>query len=292
MSTPTRPAPSRRVLAVILSILNAGAGHVALGYPMRGVLWLAASFISTILCLAAILLSAPHPFWIIVVVVVSIRLSSIVVTVRSPLMDVSLGKAKAGILIVLMFVLMEFTSVLATTLIEAKRSPSESMYPGIWVGDHFYSSRKFLKLGRGDVILFEYPKDRSKLFSKRIVGVAGDTVQMIDGQLILNGVPVSRRLTDESCARNSRCKVWNETLDGKSYRVMRLFDTGGNAPDFGPTTITPGHVFVLGDNRDNSLDSRFWGALPVDLVKGNPLFVYWSSDESGIHWNRINQRIN
>jgi signal peptidase I len=194
--------------------------------------------------------------------------------------------------IVLLVAIGESASYVGQRLMPSFGDSQGSMYPTIQTGDRFYSSRISLKMGRGDVITFEYPLDRSKVFIKRIVGVAGDTVQMIDGQLILNGVPTKRERTDEPCVLNSRCKVWRETLDGKSYRVARLFESGENSPNFGPVTLAPGYLFVLGDSRDNSLDSRYWGALPVELVKGNPLFVYWSSDESGIHWNRINQRIN
>ena len=293
MSTPTRRTKWRRVLAVILSIFNAGAGHVALGYPRRGVLWFAASIVSDIACFAAILMNAPTLLWIIVGLLVAIRLSSIALTVRSPLQDLQLGKAKTGLLIVLMIVLMQVAGIGLTSVAQAGWIPSESMYPAIWIGDHFFLSRISLKVGRGDVISFEYPEDRSKTLVKRIVGIGGDSIQMLDGQLILNGVPVPSERTEEPCViNNDRCVIWRETLDGKSYRVVRLFETGGNSTDFGPATIAPGYLFVLGDSRDNSLDSRHFGAISVDLVRGNPLFVYWSSNESGIHWNRINQRIN
>jgi signal peptidase I len=117
----------------------------------------------------------------------------------------------------------------------------------------------------GDVIVFIYPKERDKDFVKRIVAVAGQTVEVHGTTLTVDGVAID---------------------DPHAHYVKPQH------LDYGPFTVPPDHVFVMGDNRDESYDSRFWGPVPVGDIKGLAMVIYWSWGEGGsVRWDRIGRTI-
>ena len=134
---------------------------------------------------------------------------------------------------------------------------------------------------RGDVVVFRLPKDDSTDYIKRVIGLPGDRIQMIDGVLNINGEPVKReRIEDfiesEEGSRTTRVKRWRETLpNGVSYTTLDLVDNGfyDNTPVY---HVPAGHFFMMGDNRDNSTDSRVlsqMGYVPVENITGKAYFV-------------------
>lgn len=162
---------------------------------------------------------------------------------------------------------------------------------------------------RGDVVVFRVPSEKADLI-KRVIAVPGDTVEVKSGRLILNGTPVERRPVapfDVPISPNSPCKVvppaaprtelrsgrpycrfaaYVETLPGgPSYTVLDQVEHG-IADDFGPARVAGGHIFLMGDNRDDSLDSRFpayeggIGMVPVEDLIGRALVTIWSTDGS------------
>jgi signal peptidase I len=165
------------------------------------------------------------------------------------------------------------------------------MYPSLEVGDLFLSSHVLDKPQRGQVIVFRYPPDPARSHVQRVVGLPGDTVEIRRGDLVLNGSLIDKRLLSDPCGTlQMECTIWQETIDGNSYKIAIVEEESLADPasrDFGPVTVPAGQLFVLGDNRDNSADSRYWGYLPIELVQANPRFIYWSSGDSGIRWNRI-----
>jgi signal peptidase I len=138
-------------------------------------------------------------------------------------------------------------------------------------GRHYYHHRfpGFRKPERGDIIVFRYPVDLRKDFIKRCVAVEGQTVAVRDKVLYVDGVK----------------QVEPYAIHEDDRIIPREFSPRDN---FGPLVVPQGHIFMMGDNRDNSLDSRFWGPLPVDLVKGKAIFRYFSWDGDR-NWPRFSQ---
>jgi signal peptidase I len=171
-------------------------------------------------------------------------------------------------------------------------APSESMSPTVNEGDYFFVSLRAFSAHdpeRGDVVVFSTPKGE---FVKRIVGIAGDRIQMVGGRFVLNGKPVARRqienfTVDDAIAGTLPIRQFVETLpSGRSYRTLDMVD---NAP-FDNTqmfTVPADHYFVMGDNRDNSDDSRLdmgyiarrdlVGRIAVKFIDGHRHAPSWSS---------------
>ena len=198
-------------------------------------------------------------------------------------------------------------------VVEAFKIPSGSMIPTLQVGDHIFVNKfiygvrvpftnikfgmEYRKPRRGEVIVFIYPKEPDKDFIKRIVAVEGDTVEVRDNQIFINGVGVPRSHVDGDCRyedfledtarwEERSCEAWVETVNGSSYTTY--YDKNGGVHSTRPVTVPKDSVFVMGDNRDNSHDSRFWGFVPFDLIKGKAMVIWWSHGEpEGVRVNRI-----
>jgi signal peptidase I len=154
---------------------------------------------------------------------------------------------------------------------------------------------------RGDIIVFEFPKDRSKDFVKRLVGLPGDTLSMQEGVLSVNGVAQTERYVTHPEPEPDRLEGdfrWQREF------LVRTAEAGLGAhpsrDNWGPLTVPENSYFALGDNRDNSQDSRYWGFVPDSLVRGRPMFVYFSyAPDSAqsfawvtqIRWARLGARV-
>ena len=165
-----------------------------------------------------------------------------------------------------------------TFVVQAFKIPSGSMKPTLLVGDHIlvnkfiygikipFTDKTLIHLGkpkRGDVVVFKYPLDTTKDYIKRVIGLPGDKIELANKQLRING-----KVVDDPHA---------------SYSVY------GNLRNFGPVTVPAHHLFVMGDNRDESSDSRVWGFVPYAYLKGKAFLIYWSWDREhfGVRWSRI-----
>ena len=114
---------------------------------------------------------------------------------------------------------------------------------------------------RGDIVVFKFPRDPARDFIKRIVGLPGETLEVRGRQVYIDGAPLDEPYLPESARR---LRPGERLVDGRD--------------NHGPVVIPAGHYFAMGDNRDDSEDSRFWGALPHDHIKGKALVIYWSYD--------------
>jgi signal peptidase I len=173
-------------------------------------------------------------------------------------------------------------------VVQAFKIPSGSMIPTLLIGDHILVN-KFIygvhlpilgteilpvaKPRQGDVVVFIYPQDEDKDFIKRVVGTEGDAIEVRDKRLYVNGEP-----TADPYAR---------FVEGGDGHYVSPRD------NFGPFKVPPGYVFVMGDNRDRSYDSRFWGPVALDKVKGKAFLIYWSWEGAGswVRWGRIGHLI-
>lgn len=172
-----------------------------------------------------------------------------------------------------------------TFVVQAFKIPSGSMKDTLLIGDHILVN-KFLygvknpfngntwiplnKPGRRDIVVFKYPVNPSQDYIKRVVGVQGDTIQIKDKKVYVNGEP-----QDENYAIFLDNKILPANMQGRD--------------NMGPITVPENSLFVMGDNRDNSYDSRFWKFVDLKSVKGKAFILYWSWDKENfsVRWNRI-----
>jgi len=178
-----------------------------------------------------------------------------------------------------------------TFIVQAFKIPSGSMQPTLLIGDHILVNKFIygirvpftdIKLfdantpERGDVIVFMYPEDESKDYIKRVIGLPGDTIRITDKQIFINDSPF-----------NDSHGVYIDPF------IIRRGDFNGNRDNFGPVTVPPGALFVMGDNRDHSSDSRFWGFVDINKVRGEAFIIYWSweSPFKNFRFSRIGRLI-
>ena len=177
-----------------------------------------------------------------------------------------------------------------TFVVQAFQIPSESMENTLLIGDYLlvdkfrYGGSEFWdhlmpyrRVGRGDIIVFRYPVNPTQHFVKRAVGLPGDHVRLIDRRLYVNGVPAQEpyvrytsRMHDVFRDEFPRLNIPVPGLEGSWWLQMQKLVEDGQL------IVPEGHYFVLGDNRDESLDSRYWGFVPAENVIGRPLLIYWS----------------
>jgi len=174
--------------------------------------------------------------------------------------------------------------IIRAFFVQAFKIPSSSMVPTLLVGDHILVNKfiygvrvpftnirwpEFTIPQRGDVIVFVYPEDRTKDFIKRVVAIGGDTVEIRDKNVLVNGKSV----------RDAKVRH----LDTKVIR-----DNRNPRDNMAQVKVPNGTLFVMGDNRDYSHDSRFWGFVPVEDVKGEAFLIYYSAGSfPGIRWKRL-----
>jgi signal peptidase I len=198
---------------------------------------------------------------------------------------------------------------------EAFIIPSGSMEPTLQVGDRIFVNKFVFGLRvpfstfrlvegrtprRGEIVVFKHPREPGVDLIKRVVAIAGDTIEVRLGSVWLNGHPLPLQQLQQACSFQTQdsanqvidipCNRFIESLEQSHYLVQHTQEQGSN---FGPFKVPAGHFFVMGDSRENSNDSRFWGTVPVALLKGKAMFIWWSNnDAAGVQWRRFFSAVN
>jgi signal peptidase I len=172
-----------------------------------------------------------------------------------------------------------------TFVIQAFKIPSGSMKETLLIGDHILVNKfiygvkvPYLQTTivpitnpkHGDIVVFKFPEDPTKDFIKRVIAVAGDVVEVRDKQVYVN-----RKLLNHDFGIHTDSYIFPSSVQPRD--------------NFGPVVVPEKSIFVMGDNRDQSYDSRFWGFVDLKALKGKALMIYWSWDKEnfGVRWNRI-----
>jgi signal peptidase I len=192
--------------------------------------------------------------------------------------------------------------LLRSSIIEPYKIPSGSMIPTLFIGDHIFVNKfayglkaplteyildKPISLtelkvpARGDVIVFRYPRDEAINYIKRVVGLPGDVIALRDKILYINNSPVGRiNLKNETMMEGVESdddrrilQLFEEDLLGVKHPIL-MDNKNLLSSDYGPIEVPTGNIFVMGDNRDRSSDSRVWGFVPIENVKGKALFIW------------------
>ncbi|MDE2483825.1 MAG: signal peptidase I [candidate division NC10 bacterium] len=163
--------------------------------------------------------------------------------------------------------------VIRTFVVQAFKIPSGSMLQTLQVGDHILVNKFlywFTDPQHGDIIVFKYPQDEERDFIKRVIALSGEKVEIREKQVYINDKP----LTEPYAIHLDPATIENP---------------GSPRDSFGPVVVAPGQLFMMGDNRDYSMDSRFWGFLDMKKIKGKAFVIYWSWDHERFRprWERI-----
>ena len=185
-------------------------------------------------------------------------------------------------------------------IIQAFKIPSGSMKPTLLIGDHIlvnkfiygikipFTDRYILKITkpkRGDVVVFKWPRDERKDFIKRVIGIEGDKIEIKDDILYVNDEKIKTEYIGKY--RDENITMANKYMEllGKSNHY--ILDEYMKHENYRPVIIPENSIFVMGDNRDNSHDSRYWRFVSLNKLKGKAIIIYWSWP----HWRRVGHLI-
>ena len=289
--------PRRPWIAGLLTILTIGLGHLYAGNPKRGLILFGIGEILIDLLFVLLIIIFPASITFLFVVLIILSFAFLVFCVVDAM---SIAKRKKEnyeltkynrwfVYVGYCIILFLLSHLVSPRLIEAYKMPSRSMLPTLLVGDHILVNKFIYGVKipllrntiipvsdpkRGDMVVFIYPKDRTIKFIKRVIGVGGDTIEIKDKKIFIN-----RKEYSDSYG------IYGDTIILPASLQPR--------DNFGPVTVPEKSIFVMGDNRDESLDSRFFGFVDLKDIEGKVFMIYWSWNriENTVRWERIGLKI-
>jgi len=267
------------IIAAVLSLVISGLGQLYNGQILKGIIFFLAFFLIPIILFLAGLQCQFYGLVAIFLFLICIWLFIIgeAFFAARKIKKIGLKGYNKWYVYLLIILLMHGTYIIPSSFMASIQSEvlgfstykiaSGAMEPTLSIGDYLIADSKYFKkneLQRGDLVIFQYPKDPTKNFIKRVIALEGEKIEIKNKQVYIN---------DEAIPESY--KVHN---DINFDEVIR--------DNFGPIVVPSGYCFVMGDSRDNSWDSRHWGSLPLRNIKGQPLYIYWAKDK-----NRIGKKI-
>ena len=262
------------IVAFSLSILAPGLGHVYNGNLLKGILFCGLWF----LLFTAAYVGLTGSLSGLICGVIIVILCSVFIAIHATIDAVRLQAAHlkwynkwyvyvcAWLVVILPLQAVDLFTQQEIGELKAFRVPMDSMAPTLKKGEYFmailYQYGDWIP-ERGDIVIFPFSDDRSKRFVKRIVGLPGEQIQIKNKIVFING-----QALDDPWGVRDRNKTFPADISPRD--------------NYGPVSIPEGYVFVMGDNRDFSSDSRFWGFVDIEDIQGKPLFIYWSDDLSRV----------
>jgi signal peptidase I len=276
-----------RIILFLLALLGPGGGQILAGRRLRG--WIIAA---VAIALLVAVRWTPFALFGLVLVIVAAAVDAAILTPR--------GAWKAGWTHWLVLLMAWHSARLGYKqwVVETFKMRANGMAPTLIAGDHILAAKHDPSVARGDIVLFIYPENRDLTIVQRAVAIAGDRVELRGRRLYVNGAtpevgdarPCEYAERDETTGQWSRvaAQCIDERFDDRRYAVAH--EPARSTSDL-DVVVPPDHIFVLGDNRDSSLDSRSWGPVPVAKVVGKVTYVWWSSGPDGFRWDRLGLRI-
>lgn len=277
--------PRRPWIAALLTLVTRGLGHLYSGNLRRGLILFGIDQLLLLSFAASILVITPN--LIILTMILTGSLAFVGFCVVDAVLIARQGKANyelkkynrwfayVGYFVVLSLLFSTIvSSIIKANFVEAFKIPSGAMVPTVLIGDHLLADKFVYKTNdpkRGDIVIFPCPEDPSRTFIKRLIAVEGDVVEIRNKKLFIN-----EREQQEEYIVNTDPHIRTDQRD-----------------NYGPLKVPPGQLFFMGDNRDQSYDSRFYGFVPKDTIKGKAVMLYWSwnYENNSVRWNRIGKQV-
>jgi signal peptidase I len=280
-------------IAAILSCIMPGLGQVYSGLLPRGLIWMLLCGISSVVGL--LILSHPTAdSWTLGCAAglaqVAIWIAGVIDSYRSALrckVDYELKDYNRWYVYVLLLLmgtgsLLSYALNVRDQLIQPFRIPGASMYPTISPRDRLIAVKNAYRNAdpqRGDLVLFTNPNNRREFWIKRVIAIAGDTVAVKDGNVYVNGVKLPLQSIGPGAVFGATGQIFYEDNNGAKYRIF--ISQGHPAPDFPEITVPKNECFVMGDNRNEALDSRYVGPISITGILGKFDYRYWPIASAG-----------
>ena len=274
-------------LAVLLTILTIGLGHLYSGYVKRGFFLFLGAHLLIVLVFSLAAFIPPYGAIVATSAAIVFPVFCYIDAYRSAknrrenyeLQRYNRWYYYLIIICVYGFITQPTLESLAkSNFSQAFKIPSGAMLDTMKIGDHIMCNKityKFNEPKRGDIVIFPYPKTPSVSYVKRVIGLGGESIEIREKEVFINGNPLKEEYTIYASGKN-------------------LAASFGPRDNLGSIDIPTDAVFVMGDNRDNSHDSRFWGFVPKSSISGKVTFIYWSwdSEHSRVRWDRVGKLVN